>query len=228
MGKSEHCRPEAYELFRASLPALETGEGLLRAAIAISMHQLEGVTTTWVDRELEDLAQEVRARVRSQDPRAVFAHLHEVLFGRGGFVGEMHDYYDPRNSYIPAVLETRRGIPISLTLIYKIVAGRLGLRVHGINAPGHFLAEVRVGADTLLVDTFSAGRVLSREDAFVQMERALGTAVPREDRHLQRATHGQWIERMLGNLGDIFQKRGQEEDFAAMGELKALLGDREA
>ena len=63
---------------------------------------------------------------------AVLAHLHEVLFDEEGFAGNVDDYYNVANSYLPVVLETRRGIPISLTLLYKLVAERLGLPVQGV------------------------------------------------------------------------------------------------
>ena len=71
------------------------------------------------------------------------AHLHDVLFDVVGFVGNVDDYYNPANSYLPNVLRTRRGLPITLVLIYKCVAEQLGLTVRGINSPGHFLASVR-------------------------------------------------------------------------------------
>ena len=52
------------------------------------------------------------------------------------FGGDGAVYSSPLNSYLPAVLETRRGIPITLALIYKAVAERVGLEVDGINLPG--------------------------------------------------------------------------------------------
>ena len=53
---------------------------------------------------------------------------------------------DPANSYLPAVLRTKRGLPITLVLIYKCVAEGVGLVVRGINSPGHFLAAVKTDA----------------------------------------------------------------------------------
>jgi regulator of sirC expression with transglutaminase-like and TPR domain len=78
-------------------------------------------------------------------------------------VGNATDYYNPRNSYLPLVLKTREGLPITLTLVYKCVLDGLGLTVHGINAPGHFMAGVESadadGAEParMLVDPFEGG-----------------------------------------------------------------------
>jgi len=112
----------------------------------------------------------------------LLAHLHATLFDEEGYRGNTEDYYHPYNSYLPAVMETRHGLPITLTLLYKAVAERLGLRVEGINAPGHFMGAVRrdardEGAGVLLVDAFDGGRMLSRDEALERVEAITGAAV---------------------------------------------------
>jgi len=222
-----HCRPEAFELFAAQVPVIETGEGLLRAAVAMAMHELDRATPAAVEARLQGLADRVRSRVRSTQAEAVLAHAHDVLFEEEGFAGNTEHYYLPINSYLPTVLETRRGLPITLTLIYKNVIERLGVRVQGINAPGHFLAGVQVGpgADSppMLVDPFSGGQVLSREEAFTRIDQTAGAMVPRSDRLLSPATHRQWLARMLFNLQHVFARNARPNDMAAMLELAGLL-----
>ena len=66
-------------------------------------------------------------RVRGNQQQALLAHLHQFLFEEQGFAGNSNDYYNPFNSYLPALLQTKLGLPISLSLIYKLVAERLGL-----------------------------------------------------------------------------------------------------
>ena len=159
------CRPEAYELFADSVGEIESCEGLLTAATAISMHELGDVEPERVSGRIDEIAERVRDRVRGDDPKATLAHAHLVLFEEEGLKGNDEDYYHPHNSYPPLILDTMRGIPISLTLIYKCVLDRLGLPVVGINAPGHFLAEVRCEPAPTLVDPFFGGQVLTRDEA---------------------------------------------------------------
>ncbi|MFI5377698.1 MAG: transglutaminase family protein [Tepidisphaerales bacterium] len=223
MSRPTHCRPHAYELFRSQMKAIETTEGLFIAAVAIAMHELAHVDPDKPHREIERYAELVRRRVRSDSVEAKLAHLHDVLFDEAGFVGNSDDYYNPGNSYIPVVLETRRGLPITLSLVYKAVAERVGLSVAGINAPMHFLAAVQQGERTMLVDPFFGGRALSREEAFERIEQVSGRVIPRVDEMLPKATHRQWLGRILQNLMSIFEHAGQWRDRDAMLELRGVL-----
>ena len=218
-----HCRPSAYEHFAAAVEKIDTVRGLWSAAVAISMHEMEDVDPALVDRRVEALADKVRSRAPSGRAEAVHAHLHEIFFEEEDFVGNAEDYYDPRNSYVPAVLYTKRGIPISLTLIYKMVADLAGIVVKGVNAPGHFLGLVWAGEEEMLIDAFAGGRVLSEEEAFDRMEQVLGAPVPRHDDVLHLASHRDWLDRMLRNLITVFGQRGEAANLAAMNELRALL-----
>ncbi len=157
---------------------------------------------------------------------ALLAHLHHTLFETEGFAGNQLDFYDPANSYLPNVLSSRRGIPISLALVYKAVAERVGLAVVGIGAPGHFLVRLEDESGPLLIDPFHKGRVLSVEEAFKVMESTLGTAVPRATELLAPVSHAEWLLRMLRNLESIHRRRAQPRDAAAMNELRQLLERR--
>ena len=72
--------------------------------------------------------------------------MNHVMFDEMGFRGNTDGYYNPSNSYISDVLETKLGIPISLAVIYVSVADRLGVRLHGVNAPWHFLLRTEEDA----------------------------------------------------------------------------------
>ena len=71
-----YCRPEAYELFAAAVPQLETEYGLLMASVALSMHELSGIEPDQVDRSLQRMADTVRSRVHSDNESAILAHAH--------------------------------------------------------------------------------------------------------------------------------------------------------
>ena len=218
-----HCRPEALALLEAQLPTIETTESLVLGAIAISMHALDDVEPKTILRQLDDLAARVASRFQSDHPRVALAHLHQVLFEEEGFKGNRADYYSPLNSYLPAVLVSKSGIPITLSLIYKAVAERIGLSVEGVNAPGHFLVRVQADDDTMLVDAFADGQVLTPDEARDRIAQIVGGNLPDEATALPSATHRQWLGRMLANLQGIFSQTKRAEDLAAMLELRALL-----
>lgn len=218
-----YCRRDAYERFARHASAMDNTGALVGAATALAMHALDDVHPGVVEEQLEALTASVRRRLQSRSPSAIMAHLHGVLFEQEGYAGNRVDYYDPANSYLPRVLSSRRGIPISLALVYKAVGERLGLSVHGIGAPGHFLVQVSDTDGNLLVDPFHQGRVLSKEEAFRLMEGALGTAVPRAAELLKPVPPAEWIARMLRNLEAIHRKRAQPRDAAAMQELRLLV-----
>ena len=218
-----YCRPAAFESFAAQLPRIDTTDGLVHAAIAVSMHELDKVEPRQIDDELTSLAYSVRSRVRSKQPRALLAHLHQVLFDDLGLAGNSEDYYNAENSYLPAVLKSRRGLPILLSLIYKCVAERVGLTVHGVNSPGHFVVAVELAEQLSLIDPFHRGRVLSREEMSEQVAQLTGQMLLRPNDALPLATHRQWIARILVNLIGVFSQHGPPESLNAMRELLGLL-----
>ncbi|MEM7203380.1 MAG: transglutaminase-like domain-containing protein [Planctomycetota bacterium] len=218
-----YCRPEAFELFAESVERLDSNYGLLMAAVAISMHELPDVDVAGVDSALQNITDTVRERAPSGSEPALLAHAHAVLFDELGFGGDDHVFGDPGSSYLPLVLRRRRGLPIALSMIYKVVLDRLGIVVEGINAPGHFLVSVREHGKQILVDPFHRGRVLSRAEALERVSVATGRCPQPGDHLLVPATHRDWIRRVLRNLHSLFLQRRQRDRLGAMLELARLL-----
>jgi len=226
MAQPVYCRPAAYRLFEEQLAAVETGEGLFRAAFAIALHERPEAKLAEVETIVENLSDTVAKRVRSRATPALLAHLHDVVFDVFGLRGNVKDYYNPANSYLPDVLRTRLGLPISLVLIYKRVAEPLGLTVHGVNAPGHFLAEVEaedLPEESMYIDPFFGGGVLTEQEVADRIAQTTGLEVLFSSSPLKRATHRQWLERLLNNLQAALAALGQERDVYAMQELQTLL-----
>lgn len=216
------CCPHAFSFLRDQLPHLQSNDGLLRAAVAVSMHELD-VQPAEIERQMASLSGAIRSRLKSRQRQAMLAHLHDELFARRGLRGNVESYNRPDNSYLPSILETGLGIPISLSLIYTVVARRLGLRADGINAPGHFLVRVADDTGSILIDPFHGGRQLSRDDARQLIESTLGGTVPFHDDMLRPATHRQWILRMLRNLVFAFQANREAANATAMREMMTLV-----
>lgn len=217
------CSPEAFKLMARQIASLNSSDALLYGAIALSMHQVEGVNPAAIDARLQQYADAVRQRVHGRQPQAILAHLHDFLFDEQGFAGNTDDYYNTVNSYLPVVLETKRGLPITLSLIYKIVAERLGLHVWGVGLPGHFLIGMEQGGSVALIDPFVSGRIITCEEAHEQMRNLFGPDVEWSDELIQPVSNRHWLTRMLQNLLNLFGNSGHFADVAAMLELEMLL-----
>src|SRR5829696_7634291 len=217
------CAPEAFKLLSRQVQAIESPDALVHGAIAIAMHQMEDVDVNDVDATLQHYADTVRSRVRGTQPQALLAHLHEFLFEEEKFVGNSGDYYNTANSYLPDVLTSKRGLPITLSLIYKVVAERLGLRAWGVGLPGHFLCGVEVGPSLMLVDPFAGGAVVTPDEAHQRMQEMLGPDVEWSDELLQPVSNRHWLTRMLQNLLHTFGNSGHFADVAAVLEMEMLL-----
>ena len=217
------CSPDAFNLLTRQVAAIESPDALVHGATAIAMHQVESIEVAEVDATLQRYADTIRSRVRGSQPQALLAHLHDVLFDEEQFTGNQDDYYNTANSYLPEVLRTKRGLPISLSLIYKVVAERLGLRAWGVGLPGHFLCGIEVEGKVVLVDAFAQGRIITVDEAHARMQEMLGPDVEWSDELLQPVSNRHWLTRMLQNLLHTFGNSGHFADVAAVLEMEMLL-----
>src|SRR5688572_6528615 len=92
------CSPRAYQLLNEQLDSLESLDSLVRASVAVAMHQMDEVEPAAVEATLQKYADTVRSRVRGRQTQAILAHLHEYLFDELGFAGNASDYYNTANS----------------------------------------------------------------------------------------------------------------------------------
>src|SRR4029079_7546812 len=148
------------------------GNDLAPAALAIARVEYPSLDSQPCRATLVRMGEEAHTRIgaasdlpQEESVRA----FNEYLYDEQGFAGNRERYDDPRNSFLNEVLERRTGIPISLAVIYLEVARRAGLRVDGVNFPGHFLLRVRdqaalEGNDLAIIDPFHGGALLSEFD----------------------------------------------------------------
>jgi len=162
---------------------------------------------------LEQMGEGAASRLTATDPpaapRGPIDALNRFLFEDQGFSGNTSDYDDPRNSFLNQVLDRRTGIPITLALVYIEVARRAGIRVDGVNFPGHFLLRFPFGPQddnesAVLVDPFHGGTVLSEDDCRALLKKHAGNHVTFAPQLLSPATKQQILVRMLGNLKRLY------------------------
>lgn len=219
----QYCSPETRGIFRAELAAIDTVDGLMRCAVAVSKHALNDVSLEDIQAQLERMVTEIQARVARPHPTSLITHLHAYLFEELDFRGDGHAYYSPLNSYLPAILQRRRGIPVTLSLLYVWTANRLGLRAEGVNAPGHFLTRVWDERHPMLVCPFHGGRLLTEAEAIEMIQGVVGPTSLEPKQLLRRASHRDWLERIIANLEQVFRHSNHWADYYAMKELRLML-----
>lgn len=217
------CSSEAFKLMGCQIRAIESPDALLNGAVAIAMHDFHDIDPTLADATIQRYADTIRARVRGTQPQALLAHLHDLLFEEECFGGNTDNYYDVNNSYLPVVLQSKRGLPITLSLMYKAVAERLGIRAWGIGLPGHFICGLDVEGSRMLVDPFNGGKLLTRDEAYERFVEVLGTEVEWTEDLLQPISNRHWLTRILQNLLHVYGNAGRFNDVAAVLELEMLL-----
>ena len=202
----------------ASIPLLEAA-----ASIAQDAHpslDLQAVLAD-VDRLARRLADDCR---RASTETARLQRTLRFFYGAQGFAGNAAAYHDPDNSYLHRVLETRRGIPITLAVLLRELATHVGLDVDGVSFPGHFLVRVNLHAGTAVIDPFT-GASLDR----AELERRAAPHGVGADALLRPATSWQVLVRMLNNLRAIHAERGDEALLERVHERLRILqraGDR--
>lgn len=164
-----------------------------------------------------------------EDPLRALHRLREFLFDGEGFRGNADDYYDPANSCLNQVLDRKLGIPITLSVLMMEVGRRVGLRLHGVGLPGHFVVSATVGTESVLLDPFDGGTVLTQETAADVVARAVGRRVPLAAEHFAPVTKRHILVRMLANLKGAYVRREEwAKSLAIVDRLLVLDGESSA
>lgn len=173
----------------AEIP-LEEVSWLMAAALMpwIDLEEARGVLDAW--------GREVLHRVTGApaDPVSV---LCSYLHGELGLNGNSGDYYNHENSLLPCVMDNRKGLPLTLTLLYIFVGARAGIPVYGVNLPGHFIAR----CGQTYFDPFHAARVLTLADCADILARQQLELI---DEHLETPGSRDVLARMLANLAHAY------------------------
>ncbi|SIQ84137.1 SirB1 family protein [Pseudacidovorax sp. RU35E] len=192
---------------------------LLEAAASLAQDEYPELDVQQVLGDMDQLLARLKRRLPADAaPLARLRALNQFFFHDLGFGGNVNDYYDPDNSFLHVVLRTRRGIPISLAVLWIELAQGLNLHARGVSFPGHFMLKVSLPKGQVVIDPFT-GRSLSREELAERLEpykRSNGLVgefdVPL-GLYLQPAPAREIIARMLRNLKEI---HSAQEDWARL------------
>jgi regulator of sirC expression with transglutaminase-like and TPR domain len=176
------------------------------AALLIAQTEYPALDIARECARLDRLAERLRLAPQASSLDNIQA-LNELLFEQEGFAGNEEEYDDPRNSYLNDVLDRKKGIPITLSLVYMEVARRRGLPVVGVSFPRHFLVKYLTGSGEIILDPYHRGALLSREDCAELLKTPDGPPVELKQEYLFAATHKQILTRLLNNLKGSFFRR---------------------
>ncbi len=185
---------------------------LAEGALWIAASEYPGLAIDDYLARLHDMAARLRGRLRADVATAEkLLALNHYLFDELGFSGNSDDFYDPRNSFLNEVIERRTGIPITLGVIYIEIGRRIGLGLHGVSFPGHFLVKCALRDGMVVLDPYSRGLSLGT-DELQQRLRTAGSPDDVDDAILGHllgaATNKEVLGRMLRNLKAIYVDRG--------------------
>jgi len=137
-------------------------------------------------------------------PLARLRLLNFFFFDELGFRGNEADYYNADNSYLHRVIGNRCGIPISLAVLYLDLGHTIGLRLHGINFPAHFLVGLALPRGAAIIDVFARGATLDAEDLRRRLRTSTSIAPAQPLENFLRPIGGRDVlARMLRNLKGI-------------------------
>ena len=203
----------------ASLVQSDANFALFEAAVSLAQDEYPELDVQAVLGDVDSLLERIRRRLPADAGQLQKLRiLNQFFFKDLGFGGNLNNYYDPDNSFIHALLRTRRGIPISLALLWMELAQGLGLSVRGVGFPGHFMVKVNLPMGQAVIDPMS-GQSLSREELSERLEPYRRPSALMEDMetplglYLQSAPPRDIIARMLHNLKEIYRT---QEDWPRM------------
>ncbi|MDB5946658.1 MAG: hypothetical protein JWQ33_1684, partial [Ramlibacter sp.] len=182
---------------------------LLEAAASLAQDEYPDLDVQQILGDVDQLLARLKRRLPSDAaPLHRLRSLNQFFFRDLSFGGNVNDYCDPDNSYLNVVLRTRRGIQISLAVLWIELAQGLGLHARGVCFPGHFMVKVNLPKGQVVIDPFN-GQSLSREELAERLEpyrQRSGSSDEFEvpmGLYLQSAPPREIISRMLRNLQEI-------------------------
>jgi regulator of sirC expression with transglutaminase-like and TPR domain len=211
--------PTHLEYFK-SLVQGDDGFPLLEAAVCLSQDVHPELDVQDVLAQMDVLLERIKRRM-PEDASAMhrLRSLNHYFYEELKFAGNRNDFYNPNNSYLHEVLRTRRGIPISLAVIWLELAAGLNLNAHGISFPGHFLVKITLLGGLVVLDPLT-GESLGIDNLAERLgpyrddiDWAAGADLDDGETplglYLQACPARDLLARMLRNLKEIF--RAQED-----------------
>ncbi len=220
---------QTYNLFKGWVKSDEAN--LFDGAFLIAKYKFPDIDRDEIMQKVEKIKRDAWLQMNDNlTPLEQVRVLNHIIFNIHKFIRNNMDFYSPKNSYLNLVLETKKGNPVSLAILYLLVAVKLGLPVYGVNLPKNFiLAYVEElsnsNLETVLEDKivsfyinpYNNGAVLTKReiDYFLKQQK-----IKPLDYFYTPCDNHTTIQRLLLNLIFAYER---QEDFAKAEELKKFL-----
>ncbi|MCE2502723.1 MAG: hypothetical protein J4G05_01500 [Chlorobi bacterium] len=178
---------------------------LEEGAFAVAMHRYPDMDITSYRSQLDTMAELLRWRTRDTDigieaVREFRIYLVHQQLWKGV---SQNKYHDPDNSCLNRVIDRRRGIPISMSVVWLLLAERLGLPLYGVSFPVHFLVRYRNEREDFIVDPYNDGVLVTEEQCKAFLE---SIGVEFHSAFLEPVDARHVVVRMMRNLAEIYQE----------------------
>lgn len=201
---AEDTRGAFRNFIRSTRYELETGSILLDRTLYPHIEP-EHICTA-----LDEIAGRVKQLlVKPASPAEQCRVLNRVLFHDFGFRGDQEDFYHPHNCFLHKVIERKRGLPISLAIIYLLVAYRCGIELEPIGLPGRFVVGCFTAGEPFYIDVFEGGAFRSREDLEILLD---NFDLEPDDGYFLPVSVGDVLLRCCRNLVNQFTRVHQAEN----------------
>ena len=186
---------------------------LLEGAMLIAQQEYPKLKPGKYLTDVREMTRELGERMNGASTREEkLDRYNRFFFEEMGFKGNREEYYDPRNSYVPDVMERKTGIPIALSVLYLHLGWKLKLPLYGINFPGHFLVAWKEEENPLYIDVFNEGQVLGQMELDALLKRSQGDKSNLQPAvHLRNAGVADILHRVLANLKGLHVSKRQLE-----------------
>ena len=207
---------------------------LLEGSMIIARYQYPELEDEGVIHDIQSIRREIWLELNPKQTAFEKVKIfNKIFYGTHNFHGNSKNFHSPMNSYLNVVMETRRGNPLSLCIVYSIIAQSLGLPIYGVNLPNHFilayldengtnhyLQESNEHGVLFYINAFSKGSILRENDIRTFLS---GLKLPMIKEHFEPCSNTAILKRMLINLIASFQQVGNSEKVQELMELKRLL-----
>ena len=181
------------------------------------------LTDEMIIHELDQLAVKCKEYIEKKSELEAEEALFEYLGQLCRFRGNDKNYYAVGNSSIHCLLKTKKGLPITLSVLYILIGRRVGVSVEGVALPGHFIAGIEKDSETIYIDPYNRGKKMSREDCISLVRRS---GYPFSEDMLDTIESRAIFFRILNNLKFVFQREGKEEDEEAVNTMIKIWTDQ--
>ena len=224
MSELDHKRggsSETRRLFEALVESFGESLPIDQALLLIAAEDRGGVSQQEALSKLDELASGLEESFpQDGDGLSKLVCLAEFLFVKENYGGNQEDYYDLRNSWLDDVIDRRKGIPITLSVLAMEVARRVGFNLRGVGFPGHFLVTTDE-ATGFYLDAFRGGQILRREDCRTLLAQLSGGNVEMKASDLEPVSSKQLVARVLQNIKGNHLRQGNL--MAAIGAVDRIL-----